>query len=63
MYKIEFKSRWDIFKLNPSTLPEGQILAQGEDNWFLTSKEYLISHKELSEDIEHQLLFGSSKKV
>ena len=58
MYKINLKSRWDIFDMDYSTLPEGPILAQGDDNWFLTSKDYLMAYDSFSRDMENLLMYG-----
>ena len=41
-----------------STLPEGPILAQGDDNWFLTSKDYLMAYDSFSRDMENLLMYG-----
>lgn len=56
--KIELESRWDGFKIPIEELPDGPILFNGKDNWFLTSKEYMKDYNSLFKWYDNAMMFG-----
>lgn len=50
--EIEVKSKFDIFKLDPKSLPEGQIHFKTNDGWVQTNKQSLENTHKLVKDFE-----------
>ena len=56
--KIELESRWDGFKIPIEDLPDGPILFNGKDAWFLTNKKHLKDANDLYKWCDDAMMYG-----
>ena len=56
--KIELESRWDGFNIPIEDLPDGPILFNGKDAWFLTNKKHLKDVDNLYKWYDDAMMYG-----